>query len=94
MHIDVELPDMGADAGDEATIAEWFVDEGDHVEADDVIVEVIHDGATFEVVAPTSGTVAERLFDDEDVVRVGDVLAILDSDEEGFGDEEGAAEEE
>ena len=79
MHVDVELPDMGDDAGDEATVVEWYVKEGDDVEEGEVLMEVGADGACYDVPAPTAGTVLDLLVDEEDIVHVGDVVAVLDS---------------
>lgn len=88
MHIDVELPDMGEDAGDEATVREVHVEEGDHVEHGEVLIEVEAGDAVFEVPAPQSGIVVELLVKEDDTVHVGDVLAVLDVQEEGYEDEE------
>jgi len=88
MNIDVELPDMGEDVGDEAVVSEVYVQEGDEVESGEVLLEVEADGTSFEVTAPQSGVIVELLVAEEDVVHVGDVVAILDSAEEAFPDEE------
>ena len=78
MNIEVELPDMGEDAGDNATVAEWYAEEGDHVDEGEVLVEMAYDGSTFDVLAPASGTLLEQLVEEEDIVRVGDLLAIIE----------------
>jgi len=88
MNIDVELPDMGEDVGDEAVVSEVFVAEGDEVESGEVLLEVEADGSSFEVTAPQSGVIVELLVAEEDVVHVGDVVAILDSAEDAFPYEE------
>jgi 2-oxoglutarate dehydrogenase E2 component (dihydrolipoamide succinyltransferase) len=78
MIIEVELPDMGDEAADEARISEWYADEGDRVQEGQVLVEVSYNGNTFDVLAPASGTLLERLADEEDIVHVGDVLAVIE----------------
>ena len=88
MNIEVELPDMGEGAGVEATIAEWYVEEGDHVDEGQVLVEMTYDGNTFDVLAPTSGTLLEQLVEEEDIVRVGDVLAVIETADAEADDEE------
>lgn len=93
MNIEVELPDMGEDAGDEATVAEWYAEEGDHVDEGEVLVEMTYDGSTFDVLAPASGTLLEQLVEEEDIVRVGDVLAIIECPEAEPDDEEEEEEE-
>ena len=88
MNVEVELPDMGDDAGDEATIAEWYIDEGAHVEEGEVLVEVERDGNSFDVVSTATGTLLEQLYSEEEIVRVGDVLAIIECAEGDYPDEE------
>lgn len=93
MNIEVELPDMGEDAGDEASVAEWYVEEGDHVDEGQVLVEMAYDGNTFDVLAPASGSLLEQLVEEEDAVRVGDVLAIIETADEEPSDEDEEEEE-
>lgn len=88
MNIDIELPDMGEDAGDEAVVAEVYVEEGDEVENGEVLMKVGADGTSFEVTAPHTGLVVELLVSEEDIVHVGDVVAILDAAEDVFAEEE------
>jgi len=88
MNVDIELPDMGEDAGDEAVVREVYVEEGDEVESGEVLMEVEADGTSFEVTAPDTGLVVELLVSEEDVVHVGDVVAILDAAEDVFAEEE------
>src|SRR4051812_24962199 len=59
----------------EGTVLEWRKQEGDQVEADEVIVEVSTDKVDAEVPAPASGTVAKIHAAEGDTVQVGAVLA-------------------
>src|SRR3954471_24996110 len=72
--VQVTLPQMG-ESVTEGTVLEWHKQEGDHVEADEVIVEVSTDKVDAEVPAPTSGTVAKIHAAEGDTVQVGAVLA-------------------
>src|SRR4051794_12441475 len=72
--VQVTLPQMG-ESVTEGTVLEWHKQEGDHVEADEVIVEVSTDKVDAEVPAPTSGTVAKIHAAEGDTVAVGAVLA-------------------
>jgi len=94
MNIEVELPEMGE--GDEATVSEWHFEEGDLVLEDEVLLEVATDHETHEIHCPATGILVERLVDEDDVVHVGDVLAIIEvtDEEETDTDEDFEAEEE
>lgn len=64
----------------EAIISNWFFEEGDHVEAGEDLVEVSFDGLVFNVIVPSSGTLAEVYFEVGDVVEVGEVIAEIEED--------------
>jgi len=70
----VVMPQMG-DSVAEGTILEWHKNEGDHVEADETLVEISTDKVDAEVPAGVSGTVVRRLAAEGDTVAVGSVLA-------------------
>lgn len=81
--VEVTLPDLGPDAGDEAQVSFWFFDVGETVEKDDDdLLEMITDKATFNVPCPASGTLVELRADEGDTVKVGDVICIIDAVEE------------
>ncbi|HHT9150226.1 MAG TPA: lipoyl domain-containing protein, partial [Candidatus Wujingus californicus] len=46
------------------------------------IVEMINEKTTFNITAPVSGRLVEILAQEGDVVKVGDIIAILETDEE------------
>src|SRR3954462_6386050 len=72
--VQVTLPQVG-ESVTEGTVLEWRKQEGDQVEADEVIVEVSTDKVDAEVPAPASGTVAKIHAAEGDTVQVGAVLA-------------------
>src|SRR4051812_4607908 len=72
--VQVTLPQMG-ESVTEGTVLEWRKQEGDRVEADEVIVEVSTDKVDAEVPAPATGTVAKIHAAEGDTVQVGAVLA-------------------
>ncbi|HHG84539.1 MAG TPA: 2-oxo acid dehydrogenase subunit E2, partial [Bacteroidetes bacterium] len=73
----------------EATILKWVVEIGGEVEADEPVLEIATDKVDSEVPAPVDGILLETLFNEDDVVPVGAVIAILESDTPG--DEASAA---
>ncbi|NLP56766.1 dihydrolipoamide acetyltransferase family protein [Lutibacter sp. B1] len=78
---EVKLPKMGESVA-EATITSWLKNIGDSVELDEAIVEIATDKVDSEVPSEVEGTLTEILFDVNDVVNVGDIIAIIDTLEE------------
>ncbi len=64
----------------EATIISWLKNVGDFVEADETILEVATDKVDSEVPSPVSGTITEIRFQKGDIVGVGAVLALINSE--------------
>lgn len=77
MKAEILLPPLG-DSVTEATMVEWLRNIGDAVEADDVVAEVMTDKANFEIVAPSSGVIAEQIAQADDIVHPGDVIGYLE----------------
>ena len=78
MALEMVLPDLGEDAGDEAEVSFWYVEEGDAVEEGQDMVEMVTDKAAFTVPSPAGGTVKEIRTREGDKVKVGDVMAVLE----------------
>jgi 2-oxoglutarate dehydrogenase E1 component len=72
--IEVTLPAMG-ESVTEGTILQWHKQEGETIEADEIIVEVSTDKVDAEVPSPASGTIVKIHFAEGDTVQVGSVLA-------------------
>ncbi|MFW6158676.1 MAG: biotin/lipoyl-containing protein [Planctomycetota bacterium] len=81
MRHEVEMPSLGEDAGDECTVSFWHVDVGEEVSKDDPLVEMATDKAVFDVPAPVDGTLAETFCDEDDVVKVGDKIGVIETEE-------------
>lgn len=79
--VEILLPKMGESVS-EATIVEWLKEEGDHVEADEFIVNIATDKVDNEVPSEYEGTLIKKLFSDGDVVQVGQAFALIETDAE------------
>ncbi len=79
--VELVMPKMGESIV-EATILKWVKNVGDSVEADETILEIATDKVDSEVPSPTSGVITEILFQEDDVVEVGKVLAMISTDGE------------
>ncbi len=74
------LPDPG-EGLTEAEIVEWYVEEGQEVDDDGPLCEVETDKALVEIPIPCPGLVVELRADPGDVVAVGDVIAVFETDD-------------
>lgn len=72
----VKLPRLG-DTADEVVVLEVLVAPGDTVMEGQAVLSVETDKIDAEVVAPISGTVAEVLVAEDDEVKVGDVILLV-----------------
>jgi pyruvate dehydrogenase E2 component (dihydrolipoamide acetyltransferase) len=72
--IDVVMPQMGVSVS-EGTITRWLKLEGEHVEADEPLLEISTDKVDTEVPSPGSGTLTQILVQEGQTVEVGTKLA-------------------
>ena len=85
---EIFLPAMG-EGIIEATITKLLKNVGDSVEEEDSIMEIATDKVDSEIPAPASGVIAKILFEEGDVPKVGDLVAIITTDGESI--DEGAS---
>lgn len=79
--VELKMPKMGESIS-EATILNWLKKVGDSVEEDETILEVATDKVDSEVPSPCNGVIAKILFEPNEVVQIGSVIAIIDADGE------------
>ncbi len=77
MAFSFHLPDIGEGVV-EGEIVKWMVSEGDDVELDQPMVEVMTDKATVEIPSPRKGKVRKIHFGEGEICPVGDVLLEID----------------
>ncbi len=77
MAVELKIPQSG-ESITEVQLGEWLKQEGDYVEADEVIVEIETDKATMELPAPTAGTLTRIRIPTGEVANIGDVVAEID----------------
>lgn len=71
------LPKMGESVA-EATIIKWLKQPGDVIRIDDEVVEIATDKVDSEVPSPVGGKLIQHLCKENDVVQVGDAIAIIE----------------
>lgn len=79
MSTDFILPDIGEGIV-ECEIVEWQVKEGDSVQEDQVVVEVMTDKAVVEIPAKFDGTVTKLYYAKGDIAKVGEPLFAIDAE--------------
>jgi len=75
---ELKLPKMGESVA-EATLTSWLKEVGDKVDLDEPVVEIATDKVDSEVPSEVEGTLVEKLFDVDDVIKVGQVMAIIET---------------
>jgi len=74
--LEFKLPDIG-EGVHEGEVVQWLVAVGATVAEDDPIVEVMTDKATVEIPSPAAGVVSQHNAAEGEVIKVGDVLFVL-----------------
>jgi 2-oxoglutarate dehydrogenase E2 component (dihydrolipoamide succinyltransferase) len=76
---ELKLPKMGESVA-EATVTNWLKKVGDKIEMDEAVLEIATDKVDSEVPSEVAGTLVEILFKTDDLVQVGQTLAIIETD--------------
>lgn len=76
---ELKLPKMGESVA-EATITSWLKDVGDSIEADEAVLEIATDKVDSEVPSEVDGILVEKLFEVDDVVQVGQTIAVIETE--------------
>jgi 2-oxoglutarate dehydrogenase E2 component (dihydrolipoamide succinyltransferase) len=77
---ELKLPKMGESVA-EATITAWLKEVGDEIQFDEAVVEIATDKVDSEVPSEKKGILVEKCFNVDDVVEVGQTIAIIETDE-------------
>ena len=76
---ELKLPKMGESVA-EATITNWLKQVGDTIEVDEAVLEIATDKVDSEVPSEVSGVLVEQLFSKDDLVQVGQTIAIIETE--------------
>src|SRR5690242_6420477 len=76
---ELKLPKMGESVA-EATVTNWLKKVGDKIEMDEPVLEIATDKVDSEVPSEVAGTLVEILFNTDDVVQVGQTIAIIETE--------------
>jgi 2-oxoglutarate dehydrogenase E2 component (dihydrolipoamide succinyltransferase) len=75
---ELKLPKMGESVA-EATITSWLKNVGDSIDMDEAVLEIATDKVDSEIPSEVDGILIEKLFDVDDVVKVGQTIAIIET---------------
>lgn len=79
--VEIVMPKMGESIM-EATILKWVKKVGDRIEMDEPILEIATDKVDSEVPSPVSGILSEIRFQENDIVAIGTVIAVIATESE------------
>lgn len=83
----LKLPKMGESVA-EATLTKWLKEVGDSIDIDEAVVEIATDKVDSDVPSELSGVLIEKKFSENDVVQVGEVFAVIQTESEGDGEDD------
>lgn len=81
MFVDIIMPQLGESIV-EGTIGKWLKKEGDWVERDESLVEVVTEKVVMELPSPASGTLYKILVNEGEKVEVGGIIGKIEVKEE------------
>ncbi|PHS65613.1 MAG: diapophytoene dehydrogenase [Flavobacterium sp.] len=74
---ELKLPKMGESVA-EATLTAWLKEVGDTIEEDEAVLEIATDKVDSEVPSEVTGVLVEKLFEVDDVIQVGQTIAVIE----------------
>src|SRR5882762_6209422 len=94
MPVSVLMPRLG-ESVTEGTVTRWLKAEGDHVDADEPLLEVSTDKVDTEIPSPVSGTLLSIRVQEDETVEIGIELAVIgDAGDDAGGSDESPAKSE
>jgi len=74
---ELKLPKMGESVA-EATLTSWLKEVGESIEEDEAVLEIATDKVDSEVPSEVTGVLVEKLFEVDDVIQVGQTIAVIE----------------
>jgi 2-oxoglutarate dehydrogenase E2 component (dihydrolipoamide succinyltransferase) len=75
---ELTMPKMGESVA-EATITQWLKNEGDSIALDESVLTIATDKVDSDIPSPVAGVLVKKLFNENDVIQVGQVIAHIDT---------------
>lgn len=77
--VELIMPKMGESVA-EATVIKWLKNVGENIEMDESVLEIATDKVDSEIPSSIDGILVKQLFGEDDVVQVGQAVAIIETD--------------
>src|SRR3954462_6457263 len=90
MPTSVTMPALG-ESVTEGTVTRWLKQEGEHVQADEPLLEVSTDKVDTEIPSPAAGVLTRILVAEDETVEVGAELAVIGGADDGGADDGGGS---
>ena len=87
MQVEVKVPQL-SESVSEATLVSWRKKAGEAVKRDENLIDVETDKVVLELPAPSDGVLVEIKQPDGATVTSNDVIAVIDTEATGAGDED------
>jgi 2-oxoglutarate dehydrogenase E2 component (dihydrolipoamide succinyltransferase) len=78
---ELKLPQMGESVA-EATLTSWLKEVGDTIELDEAVFEIATDKVDSEVPSEVEGILVKKMFEVDDVIKVGQTVAVIEANGE------------
>jgi 2-oxoglutarate dehydrogenase E2 component (dihydrolipoamide succinyltransferase) len=78
---ELKLPQMGESVA-EATLTSWLKEVGDTIEMDEAVFEIATDKVDSEVPSEVEGVLVKKLFNVDDIIKVGQTVAVIEANGE------------
>jgi 2-oxoglutarate dehydrogenase E2 component (dihydrolipoamide succinyltransferase) len=75
---ELTMPKMGESVA-EATITQWLKNEGESIALDESVLTIATDKVDSDIPSPVAGVLVKKLFNENDVIQVGQVIAHIDT---------------
>jgi 2-oxoglutarate dehydrogenase E2 component (dihydrolipoamide succinyltransferase) len=75
---ELTMPKMGESVA-EATITQWLKNEGDSIALDESVLTIATDKVDSDIPSPVTGVLVKKLFNENDVIQVGQIIAHIDT---------------
>jgi 2-oxoglutarate dehydrogenase E2 component (dihydrolipoamide succinyltransferase) len=75
----LKLPKMGESVA-EATLTNWLKEVGDSIDIDDSVLEIATDKVDSDIPSEVKGILIEKKFKENDIIQVGQVIALIEAE--------------
>jgi len=83
----LKLPKMGESIA-EATLVKWLKEVGEVIDVDESVVEIATDKVDSDIPSEVKGVLKEKKFSENDVIKIGEIIGVIETDRDDDVNEE------